>query len=262
MRPQPSLQRALGAIVLSLTLVAASIAAPSVATAAPPVAPTAAVAAAAAVTPEQQVALLINKQRKAKKLPELKVYTVMQSAAETWGTHLKNKGVFAHSSSSWRSSKISASGWASSGENLAWGYTSASAAVAAWMKSSGHKANILGKSYRGMGIGYVKGGKHRHYWVVIFGVPKPSMTKGTKPVVSGTAKVGSTLVAKTSKWPSGTKLTWTWTRNGVVIPTAKSSSYKVVAADKGRKLQVKVSASNSKYFPTSISSRLTGAIAV
>lgn len=259
-RTRPSLQRAFGATILTVTLVAASVLTPTIATAVTPSAPATSVVAAASATPEQQVAKLINKHRKAAKLPELKVHTVVQSAAESWGKHLKSKGAFTHSTSKWRSERISASGWASSGENLAWGYTSAAAAVSAWMKSAGHKKNILGKSYRGVGVGYVKGGKHKHYWVVIFSTPKPSMPKGKTPSVSGTVKVGATVTSKTSGWPSGTKLKWQWLREGSVISGATSSKYTVKAADVGKRLRVKVVASNKHYYPASIASGYTRAV--
>jgi uncharacterized protein YkwD len=38
------------------------------------------------------------------------------------------------------------------GENVAYGYSSGRATVRAWMNSSGHRANILSRSYRGMGL--------------------------------------------------------------------------------------------------------------
>ena len=38
------------------------------------------------------------------------------------------------------------------GENVAYGYSSGGATVRAWMNSSGHRANILSRNYRGMGL--------------------------------------------------------------------------------------------------------------
>ena len=46
------------------------------------------------------------------------------------------------------------------GENLAWGtgsYATPRGAVQAWMESPGHRANILKRSYRDMGVGLVLG---------------------------------------------------------------------------------------------------------
>jgi uncharacterized protein YkwD len=50
-------------------------------------------------------------------------------------------------------------GWAL-GENLAWGtgsYGTPRGAVEAWMDSPGHRANILKRSFRDMGVGVVLG---------------------------------------------------------------------------------------------------------
>lgn len=51
-------------------------------------------------------------------------------------------------------------GWA---ENIAWGHTSAESVMRSWMKSAGHRRNILTSDYRYLGVGYVDG-----YWVQDF----------------------------------------------------------------------------------------------
>jgi hypothetical protein len=76
------------------------------------------------------------------------------------------------------------------GENIAAGYETPEAVVAAWMNSSGHRANILSTGFREIGIGYVadpqdaanvrrdgngdctadgSSGPFRHYWTQNFG---------------------------------------------------------------------------------------------
>ncbi|GAA5032809.1 CAP domain-containing protein [Microbacterium fluvii] len=260
MRPFSLPRRTLAGLAVATALVVGTAASP--ASAAVVTAPTAVVAAASTTTPEQQVVALINKQRAKAGLPALKSYGAITSAAESWAKHLKTKKIFAHSSSAWRSAKIGASGWKSSGENLAAGQTSAAAAVSAWMKSSGHKANILGKSYKGVGVGYVKGGPYGHYWVVIFGVAKPAIKKGSTPKVSGTATTGAKVTTKSTGWPSGTKLKWQWYREGTAISGATSTSYTVKSADAGKRLRVKVKASNKKYFPASLTSGYSRYVAI
>ena len=53
-------------------------------------------------------------------------------------------------------------------ENIAEGFLSADEVMSGWMKSSGHKKNILNSTYTHTGIArYVSGGKS--YWVQIFG---------------------------------------------------------------------------------------------
>ena len=96
----------------------------------------------------------------------------LDAAAAEWARHLASSCTFAHSSSTWRSSRVSASGWIATGENIAAGQPDATAVVTSWMNSPGHKANILDKRYTGLGVGYVDrhllshllgaGLRHRH----------------------------------------------------------------------------------------------------
>lgn len=79
--------------------------------------------------------------------------------------------------------------------------------------------------------------------------------------ISGTPKVGSTLKAKTAKWTSGTKFTYQWYRNSKAISGAKSSSYKVKAADAGKRISVKVTATKSVYKSTHKTSNVTAKVA-
>jgi len=57
------------------------------------------------------------------------------------------------------------------GENLACGYTTPDAVVNGWMKSEGHKANILNPAYMSIGIGcvYVSAGIYKIFWAQEFG---------------------------------------------------------------------------------------------
>ena len=58
------------------------------------------------------------------------------------------------------------------GENLAAGFSSASAVVSGWMNSEGHRANILNEGYTQIGLGIAKDENGRIYWVQIFADPK------------------------------------------------------------------------------------------
>ena len=53
----------------------------------------------------------------------------------------------------------------SAGENIAYGQRTPAAVVAAWMNSSGHRANILNSSYTQIGVGYHEAG---NYWTQMF----------------------------------------------------------------------------------------------
>lgn len=62
------------------------------------------------------------------------------------------------------------------------------------------------------------------------------------PKISGTAKVGKTLRVSVEKLDSGVVTRYRWLRNGKVIGGASKASYKIGKADKGRVLQVRVTA--------------------
>lgn len=53
------------------------------------------------------------------------------------------------------------------GENLAMGQKSSSSVMSAWMKSSGHKANILSSEYKRVGVACEESGGV-YYWVQVF----------------------------------------------------------------------------------------------
>lgn len=76
-----------------------------------------------------------------------------------------------------------------------------------------------------------------------------------KPTISGTAKVGKKFVAKTAKWGgSPTKYSYQWLRNGKAIKGATKSSYKLVKADRNKKVAVKVTGSKKNYKTASTTS--------
>ena len=56
------------------------------------------------------------------------------------------------------------------GENIAAGQTTCEMVMQQWMDSPGHRANILNKKYKYLGIGYIydKNTKYKHFWVQHF----------------------------------------------------------------------------------------------
>ncbi len=85
-----------------------------------------------------------------------------------------------------------------------------------------------------------------------------TITMTRKPSLSGTAKIGQTLKTDGGAWtPKGVKLRYQWLRNGSPISGATRSYYKVVAADRGRWLQVRVTAQLSGYAERSMNSAKT-----
>nr|WP_243752076.1 zinc-dependent metalloprotease [Leucobacter weissii] len=72
--------------------------------------------------------------------------------------------------------------------------------------------------------------------------------RSVKPRISGTAKAGKRLRARAGAWkPAGVKLSYRWYRDGKRIVGATTSSYRVKAADRGRKLTVRVTGKKPGY---------------
>ena len=78
-------------------------------------------------------------------------------------------------------------------------------------------------------------------------VAKGTFTAAPVPKITGTAKVGSTLKVTVGTWKPKPAFTYQWYRSGKVISGATKSSYKLVAADKGKTLTVKVTGTKAGY---------------
>ena len=122
-------------------------------------------------TDELEVFNLINKQRTKNGLSALKIDSEVQNVARIKAQDMVNNNYFSHTSPTYgspfdmlNSFKVS---YKTAGENIA-GNSSNSAAVTAWMNSSGHKANILNSSFNYTGIGVVKGSKFGKIYVQMF----------------------------------------------------------------------------------------------
>ena len=120
---------------------------------------------------EKEVFDLINKQRTNNGLKALKVDSEVQRVAKIKAQDMINNNYFSHNSPTYgspfdmlKSFKVS---YKTAGENIA-GNSSNSAAVAAWMNSSGHKANILNSSYNYTGVGVVSSPKYGKIYVQMF----------------------------------------------------------------------------------------------
>ena len=63
--------------------------------------------------------------------------------------------------------------WSTVGENVAAGQAMSEEAVASWLKSSGHCANLMDPDYTEMGVGFAADpqGAGGPYWVQLFGAP-------------------------------------------------------------------------------------------
>ena len=120
---------------------------------------------------EKEVFNLINQQRANNGLPALKIDNEVQRVARIKAQDMVNNNYFSHTSPTYgspfdmlKSFKIS---YKSAGENIA-GNNNNSAAVTAWMNSSGHRANILNNSFNYTGVGVVNGSKYGKIYVQMF----------------------------------------------------------------------------------------------
>jgi uncharacterized protein YkwD len=155
-------------VVTSLLAVTAAAAAPSLAGAAS--------CSGADSSPQQlgeagtaRVTLcLLNQERASRGLRKLRADAKLRKAADTHADDMVAKHYFAHESKSGATfvTRIKRTGWHRSrrswtvGENIGYGCDSLAtprSMVAGWMKSSGHRSNILARQFRMIGVGVASG---------------------------------------------------------------------------------------------------------
>lgn len=117
----------------------------------------------------QQVVDLINIERLKEDLQPLKIDTKLQQSAQAKSQDMKNNNYFSHTSPTYGSPfdqmKSFGISYRSAGENIAMGQRSAAEVVDAWMKSPGHKENIMNPSYTHIGVGL---SNSEFYWTQQF----------------------------------------------------------------------------------------------
>jgi uncharacterized protein YkwD len=126
--------------------------------------------------PAAQVVALINAERVARDLPALRVDAALHRDAQAYAESMASTGHFSHrgGDGSTITDRAEAAGyarWRFLGENLARGQQSAARAVAAWLASPSHRANLLTDEASEIGVGYAwpRDGSGRPHWVAVFG---------------------------------------------------------------------------------------------
>jgi uncharacterized protein YkwD len=114
-------------------------------------------------TLQADIVRLTNVQRAAHGCGALKVDSRLVTAARGHSAHMAQTGAFSHTGKGGSNfvAREKAAGYSKpSAENIAWGYRSGKDVVTAWMKSPGHRANILNCKSKTVGVGavYSKGG--------------------------------------------------------------------------------------------------------
>lgn len=111
---------------------------------------------------QTQVLNELNADRSANKLRTLATQADAQAKAQAWAEKLAKENKLSHST---LSSGIKVK-WCSLGENVGYG-PNVAAIQDAYMKSSGHRANILSSKWNGVGVGYATNGS-RVFTVQVF----------------------------------------------------------------------------------------------
>ena len=62
--------------------------------------------------------------------------------------------------------------WQALGENLAFGQRNAAQAIGTWMRSAGHRANILDRRFTEIGTAHLVDRRGRPYYVQVFARPE------------------------------------------------------------------------------------------
>lgn len=125
----------------------------------------------------QEVLALVNEERAKVALAPLSRNTLLDRAAVQYASEMRTQNYFSHYGQDGRAptDRIKAEGYPDVqpcncgrryyyGENIARGQTTAEEVMRDWMNSPGHKANILSKDFREIGLG-ISG----NYWVQEFG---------------------------------------------------------------------------------------------
>lgn len=126
----------------------------------------------------REVVYLVNLERAQHDLPPLRVNPRLIEDAKLQANQIAATGVLEHfilgapyPTPSIRA-EVAGYAWNTLGENLAFGYADAPSAVAAWMRSPGHRANILGNGYSETGVVLAPDRQGQLIFVQTFGSPQ------------------------------------------------------------------------------------------
>ncbi|MEO6712977.1 MAG: CAP domain-containing protein [Mycobacteriales bacterium] len=117
---------------------------------------------------EARMLRLVNVQRARAGVPVLRIAAGYTDVARRWSRAMAARHTLVHNPR--LAANVSTSGgatWRAIGENVAYGY-GPSTVFAMYMKSPPHRANILSRSYRYVGIGWVETSAGPGYTTLVF----------------------------------------------------------------------------------------------
>ncbi len=122
---------------------------------------------------ERQMLDMVNRERFKAGLPPLKANRKLTDAARGHAANMARRGTLNHTLGGRTfDQRIDATGyrhWAA-GENIFAG-AGASQAMSFWMRSPGHRGNILNRTYQEIGIGAAATNSGQQYWTQVFAAP-------------------------------------------------------------------------------------------
>jgi uncharacterized protein YkwD len=137
-------------------------------------------AAASAVT--AAVVTLTNAERGMRGRARLRTNPRLMRAAQLQAEQMAHAGRMAHllpdAAYPRAEDRLAEAGyrWQTCGENVALGQRSAAEVVNGWMRSRGHRRNILSPDFTELGVGYAIDRAGQPYYVQVFGSPSSSKT--------------------------------------------------------------------------------------
>lgn len=118
----------------------------------------------------KQVVNLVNKERAKAGLSALTIDSKVEKAALVRAKEIQSS--FSHTrpngSTFVTALKEAGVSYNGAGENIAWGQKTPEEVVTAWMNSPGHRANILNKNFKYIGVGNLQNSSGTQYWVQLF----------------------------------------------------------------------------------------------
>lgn len=126
-------------------------------------------AAVSSTTYESQVVKRTNTFRSSHDLVKVKSHSCVDRFAESNAKRMARTGTFSHQD---LGRILDTCHLTMVSENIAYGYSSGNKTVNAWMKSPGHRKNILTRKMRYVGVGAVQDDNGRWYVAQVFGTKK------------------------------------------------------------------------------------------
>lgn len=122
------------------------------------------------VSAARKVADLVNQERAKAGLAPLDVKVNLQTAAQVRAKEIEKSFSHTRPNGSSFSTVLAENGvdYRGSGENIAWGQRSPEEVMNGWMNSDGHRANILNKNFKYIGVGYHVNSNGTGYWTQLF----------------------------------------------------------------------------------------------